>query len=120
MVWAGGAPLAQGAGGVRVGVVPFDSPLYKAGLAQDDQITRLDGVAITSPQQFADLLGRRSPGGSVPITFVRRSGGPAVTASLPLEEDPRVEIVAAESTGATLTAEQQAARAAWLASKARR
>jgi predicted metalloprotease with PDZ domain len=119
-VWAGGAPLVQGAGGVRVGVVPFDSPLYKAGLAQDDQITHLGGVAITSPQQFADVLGRRSPGGTVPITFVRRSGGPPVAASLPLEEDPRVEIVAAESTGAALTAEQQAVRAAWLSAKARR
>ncbi len=119
-VWAGGAPLVQGTGGVRVGVVPFDSPLYKAGLAQDDQITALDGAEITSAQQFTDALAKRTPGGAVPITFVRRSGGAPVTASLPLEEDPRVEIVAAESTGATLTAEQQAVRASWLGSKARR
>jgi hypothetical protein len=37
-----------------------------------------------------------------------------------LDEDPRVEIVTAESAGVAVTAEQQALRAAWLAPRARR
>lgn len=118
--WLGGAPLQLANGGVRVGVVPFESPLYKAGLAQDDQIVALGGVDVTSPQAVQDVIAKQAPGTSLPIRFVRRSGGAPISATVPLEEDPRVEIVTAESTGAAVTAEQKALRAAWLASRARR
>lgn len=118
--WLGGAPLQLVNGGVRVGVVPFESPLYKAGLAQDDQILGLGGVDVSAPQAVTDELAKHAPGGTLPIKFVRRSGGEAITAQLPLEEDPRVEIVPIESTGGSLTADQKAARTAWLASRARR
>jgi hypothetical protein len=68
----------------------------------------------------ADVLSKHAPGQRIPIRFVRRSGGEPVTATVMLEEDPRVEIVTAESAGAPVTPEQKALRATWLASKARR
>lgn len=118
--WIGAAPLQLANGGVRAGVVPFDSPLYKAGVAQDDQIVMLGGVAVASPQAVADEVAKHAPGQAIPIRFVRRSGGDPVTATLTLEEDPRVEIVTAESAGAPVTPEQRALRAAWLASRSQR
>ncbi|MEZ5293728.1 MAG: PDZ domain-containing protein [Vicinamibacterales bacterium] len=118
--WLGAAPLQASAGGLRVGVVPFDSPLYKAGLAQDDQIVALDGVAVANPQAVSEVLSKHAPGQAIPIRFVRWSGGDPVTASVTLEEDPRIEIVTAESTGAAVTPEQKSMRTAWLASKVRR
>jgi len=117
--WLGNAALQPNAGGLRVGLVPFDSPLYKAGVAQDDQIVSVGGVAVAAPQAVTDVLAKHAPGASIPLRFVRRSGGEPVTATVTLEEDPRVEIVTAESTGAAVTPEQRQLRTAWLASKTR-
>ena len=117
--WIGSATLAQNAGGLRVGTVAFESPLYKAGIAQDDQIVALNGVEVTTPQAVSDALAKLKPGAQVPVRFVRRSGGEPVTATLTLAEDPRVEIVPAETTGAAVSPEQMQLRRAWLASKSR-
>ncbi len=117
--WLGSAPLQVTGGGLRVGLVPFDSPLYKAGVAQDDQIVALGGVEVASPQAVADVVAKHAPGASIALRFVRRSGGDPVTTTVTLEEDPRVEIVTAESTGATVTPDQKQRRTAWLASKTR-
>ena len=43
--------------------MPFDSPLYKAGVAEDDQIVSLAGVEVTSAQDVQDVLAEAiSPG----------------------------------------------------------
>jgi predicted metalloprotease with PDZ domain len=118
--WLGGAPLQPGTGGVRVGVVPFETALYKAGLAQDDVIQAINGVDVASPQAVNDAVAAIKPGTSVAIRFERRSGGAPVTSTVTLDEDPRVEIVTGESAGVAVTAEQMARRTAWLASRARR
>jgi predicted metalloprotease with PDZ domain len=118
--WLGTASLQQQAGGLRVGLVPFDSPLYKAGVAQDDQIVALGGVNVSTPQAVTDVLAKHAVGAAIPIRFVRRSGGDAIAATVTLVEDPRVEIVTAESTGAAVTPEQKQMRAAWIGSRARR
>jgi predicted metalloprotease with PDZ domain len=117
--WIGSAPLTQNAGGLRVGAVAFESPLYKAGIAQDDQIVAMGGVAVTTSQAVSDILAKQAPGAQLPVRFVRRSGGEPVTATLTLVEDPRVEIVPAETTGAAVSPEQMQRRRAWLAAKAR-
>lgn len=117
--WIGSAPLSQNAGGLRVGPVAFDSPLYKAGIAQDDQIVAIGGVDVTTPQAVTDIVAKQAPGAQVPVRFVRRSGGEPVTATLTLAEDPRVEIVPAEATGAAVSPEQMQLRRAWLAAKSR-
>ena len=114
--WLGSAPLTVANGGLRVGVVPFDSLLYKAGMAQDDQIVSLDAVDVTTSQAVQDVLAKHTPGAQVALKFVRRSGE-TVNATVTLDEDPRIEIVTAESTGAAVTPEQRTLRTAWLASR---
>ncbi len=115
--WLGNVSLQVGAGGATVtGLVPFGSPLYKAGVAQDDQIVSLDGVELKTQSQIDEVLGRHTPGAAIAIRFVRR-GGERVDGTVVLEEDPRVEIVPAEKAGGTLTPEQQQFRDAWLRSR---
>ncbi len=112
--WLGEAQLQVGAGGARVAsLVPFGSPLYKAGIAQDDHLVSLGGTTLTQPAQIDEVLGRHKPGESIPITFVRR-GGEKVEGTIALDEDPRVEIVTIESTGGALSPDQKRFRDAWL------
>jgi predicted metalloprotease with PDZ domain len=117
--WLGSAPLQTATGGLRVGLVPHESPLYKAGMAQDDQIVALAGVNVATSQALQDVLARQAPGATVPLRFVRRSGE-TVDATVTLEEDPRVEIVTAESTGAAVSPDQRRLRTGWLASRTMR
>jgi predicted metalloprotease with PDZ domain len=115
--FAGLVNLQGGGSGLRLsGLVPWESPLYKAGVAEDDQLLNLDGAALTSPLSWSEALGRHKPGERVPLKFVRRSGE-TVTATLVLEEDPRVEIVPLEKIGGILTDDQQRFRSAWLSSR---
>jgi len=120
-VWIGAANLDYPGGvAARVaGQVPFGSPLYEAGVAQDDQIISLDGTALGSAAALDAVLDRHKPGDTVAVHFVRRSGEP-VDRMLTLEPDPRIEIVPIEQTGVALTPEQQRARGLWLDSRVQR
>jgi predicted metalloprotease with PDZ domain len=112
--FAGQVNLQAGGSSLRVaGLVPWESPLYKAGVAQDDQLLALDGSALTSMAIYEQALARQQPGESVPLRFVRRSGE-TVNATLAVIEDPRVEVVPVESAGGTLSAEQKRFRDSWL------
>ena len=51
---------------------------------------------------------------------VKRRDGKAVTARITLKEDPALEAVLLEDTGATPTAEQKSFRDRWLGSQQRR
>ena len=108
----------QGGGGGRVSaLVPFDAPLYKAGVDRDDLLVAIDGVAIATQAALDQVLAKHKPGDQVPIRFARRSGE-TVNATLTLEEDPRMEIVPVEQVpGGTLTPQQQQFREAWLGSQ---
>ncbi len=114
--WLGQVTLQNAGGGLRVGLVPFESPLYQAGMAQDDQIVSIGGVDVSSSQAVQDVLAKHPPGTTVPLKFVRRSGG-TVNASVVLPEDPRVEIVPAETAGQAVTPEQRRLRNGWLAAR---
>ena len=117
--FVGQVQLAAGGSSLRVnGLVPWDSPLYKAGVAQDDQLVALDGTALTSMAIYEEALGRHKPGAQVPLRFVRRSGE-TVNATLVLEEDPRVEILPIEKLGGVLTDDQRRFRESWLRSQQR-
>jgi predicted metalloprotease with PDZ domain len=106
-----------GGSALRVGgLVPWESPLYKAGVAQDDQLVNLGGVDLTSAAAWEDALARQKPGARVPLRFVRRSGE-IVNGTIELIEDPRMEVVLLEKTGGTLSDDQQRFRNAWLASR---
>jgi predicted metalloprotease with PDZ domain len=108
--------ISSSAGARVTAPVGFDSPLYKAGVDQDDHITTIAGVTLTSQQALDDLLKRHKPGDSVPIRFVRRSGE-AVAATLVFDTDPRIDIVPVEQAGGTLTPDQKRFRDAWLRSR---
>jgi len=114
--WLGQVALQNAGGGLRVGLVPFDSVLYQAGVAQDDQIVAIAGVDVTSSQAVQDVLARHAPGAKLALKFVRRSGE-TVNGSVVLQEDPRIEIVPAETAGQTVTPEQRRLRTGWLAGR---
>ena len=118
--FAGQVSLQSAGSAVRVGgLVPWESPLYRAGVAQDDQLINLGGVDLTSPDAWDDALSKRKPGERVVLRFVRRSGE-TVNTTITLEEDPRVEVVLIEKSGGTLTDDQRRFRDSWLGSRAPR
>jgi len=115
--FAGQVTLQPGGSALRVGgLVPWESPLYKAGVAQDDQLINLGGVDLTSTAAWDDALAKQQPGARVPLRFVRRSGE-TVNATIELIEDPRMEVVLLEKTGGSMSDDQQRFRSAWLASR---
>jgi PDZ domain-containing secreted protein len=60
----------------------------------------------------------RKPGDRLTVTY-RRRGGATGTTTITLKEDPSLEAVTLESTGATLTPDQKAFRESWLGPKAK-
>ena len=117
--FAGQVQLQGGGSALRVsGLVPWESPLYQAGVAQDDQLASLGGVDLTSMAAFEAALSKQKPGAAVPLRFIRRSGE-VVNGTITLVEDPLIEIVPVEKTGGTLTDDQKRFRESWLSSQRR-
>ena len=115
---AGQLRLQDSGDGVRVvAAVPYGSPAYAAGLERDDLIVSMAGGAVESPAAFDRAVRERKPGDEVPIVFERR--GIRVSAVLRLAQEPRLEVMPAESAGRPLTAVQRRLRDAWLSSGAR-
>ena len=106
----------SGSAGARVSAIDFESALYKAGVDQDDHITSLADVKLTSKQTMDEVLRKHKPGDQIPLRFVRRSGE-AVDATLTLEKNSRVSIVPVEQSGGMLTPEQKRFRDEWLGSR---
>jgi predicted metalloprotease with PDZ domain len=114
--WMGNVRLEFGADGARLlEAAPHGSPLFEAGLDQDDLLISLDGERISSVGRLGAVLDRHRPGDSLPVTFARRDG--PGQGSITLEADPRLEIVSIESTGADLDEAERAFRDAWLGSR---
>jgi predicted metalloprotease with PDZ domain len=100
--------------GLRVaGPTRIGTSAYKAGLDQDDVIKSVNGQSVGTTEQLDAVLRAGKPGDTVKIVFVQR--GREVTADAVLDEDPRFDIVAAESVGESLTDAQKAFRKSWLA-----
>lgn len=127
--WLGDVNVSETPGGLAVGVggrggsgraapVPFNTPLYEAGIDSGDTIKAIDGQPGTLAAWTA--MANRKPGDRVALQVVRR-GGAVFTASVTLVRDPTVEDVVAIETrpGGTLTDAQKAFRAAWLSTKVR-
>jgi predicted metalloprotease with PDZ domain len=113
--------LAVGSGGARGGggrqmEVPFDTPLYEAGIDSGDVIKTIDGQPATLASWNAIL--DKKPGENVTLVVMRRDGA-TVTKSVTLRQDPTAQqVVPNESLpGATLNDSQKAFRAAWLSTK---
>ena len=95
----------------------YGSPLHRAGLDRDDVVQTLDNERVSSGAELARILGTKRPGDTVAVEFLHR--GRPVRSAITLAEDPHIELVTVESTGATLTPEQRMFREAWVGSKQR-
>ncbi len=115
--WSGLEHAMRGEEPGRVGsLLEWGTPAFDAGLELGDVIASLDGRPFSGT--VSQALGQRKPGDRVMIEF-RRPTGASVKAVMTLRDDPRLDAVAVESVGGTLTAAQQAFRDAWLGSKVR-
>lgn len=92
------------------------SPAYNAGLDLDDELISVAGLTLASSDDLSKAIAERKPGEEVELVFKRR--GREVHVKAQLAGDERLEIVAVEKTGGTLTDDQRCFRAAWLNSKA--
>lgn len=123
--WIGNAQITEVPDGLRVGIVgtnrdetrvpvAFGTPLYNAGVDEDDVITKIDDQAPTLAAWRA--IAQRKPGDTVTLA-VRRRDGKLVTTTAKLVADPGVQVVALENAGGTLTDAQRTLREGWLGSK---
>lgn len=104
--------------GIRVpGLVNWGTPAFKAGIEEGDLITSADGKPITAMDDWQMAVRAHKPGESMAVELNRH--GTVVKTSIAIAEDPTVEVVTLESTGAALTTDQQMMRDAWLGSKRR-
>jgi len=88
------------------------SPLYEAGIARGDVITRIGDVALRTDADWQRIKRSLHPGDRVVVAFTSRDG--AHTASMPVVDDPRIEVVTYEEAGRTPTGAMLALREAWL------
>ena len=106
----------QGGGARVTEAVAFNTALYQAGVDRDDLIISIDGVSMTSQDAFDRTLAKHKPGAQVPLRYVRRSGE-TINTTLSVEEDPRIEILPIEQTGAALPPGQKQFRDSWLGAR---
>ncbi len=100
--------------GVRVATLVAPTwPVYRAGLERGDLVNAIDGEPVATPAEIYAILGRHKAGDRVDLTYTDRRGRP-ITASVALDEDPRVTIVPIEAAGGALTLQERTFRAAWL------
>jgi len=107
---------AGGRGGSRDNPVPFNTPLYDAGVDSGDLVRTIDGRPAAL--SIWNSIPARKPGEHITLGVVRR-GGLAVTKTVTLKQDPTAQQVAPVESlpGGALTPAQRAFREAWLATK---
>jgi putative serine protease PepD len=64
---------ATSTGGAVITIVQAGSPAASAGLQKGDEVTAIDGKAITSTQQFIETVDTYSPGQTITLTVTRGS-----------------------------------------------
>ena len=109
------ATASSGTGFQVPALVNWGTPAFQAGIEEGDLITSADGKAVSTIEEWQAAVRAHKPGDSMPVEFTRH--GTIVKATIPLAEDPTVEVATAESTGTTLTSDQKMMRDAWLGSK---
>ena len=112
--WWGDVRIDSRNNTIRIAWPPSsDSPAYRAGLDVGDDVRQLDGGRVTSASDVTAVISRHKPGDRIGVAFVDRSGA-TKHATIALVDDPRIEIVPIESTGAPLTPAQKTFRDHWL------
>jgi predicted metalloprotease with PDZ domain len=113
--WLGDLRFASGSLQIANLVSP-SWPAYAAGVDQDDELQWVNGLRLRSSDDLTTVLARHRPGDRIELVFTDRTSR-SKAANVTLLEDPHVEVVPLEATGAALTPAQQAFRDAWLGSK---
>src|SRR5262249_39156302 len=97
----------------RLSPVPFDTPLYAAGVDEGDTIVTIDGERAT--MAVWNAIGNRKVGDQVQLGIVRR-GGATVTKTITLQQDPTAQ---QRVTVENPRPAQTAFRDAWLSTRVR-
>ena len=120
--WLGNVQVTETPNGLSVGIagpgqfvrpspVPFNTPLYEAGIDAGDTVKTIDGQQATSAAW--NSIANKKPGDQVSLTVMRR-GGEMITRTITLKQDPAArQIVSMQN----LSPAQQAFRDSWLATK---
>ena len=95
----------------RSAPLPFNTPLYDAGIDSGDTIKTIDGQPAT--EAVWSSISTKKPGDQVTLVVVRR-GGETITRTITLKPDPTVQRVFSMDS---LTPAQTAFRESWLATK---
>jgi predicted metalloprotease with PDZ domain len=114
----GPVPLERRGSRLRIAApVAPGTPLYVAGVAEDDELLSVAGHELPGPEVLAREIQRSAPGDRLPLGVLTRGATTPRTADVTLVEDARVEIVPVESLGEALTPDQRRFRESWLATR---
>jgi S1-C subfamily serine protease len=75
------------AGAVVVDVTA-DGPASKAGIQTRDVITKVEGAAVTTPQQVVDAVAKHTPGDTLALTVLHRADGKQADLTVTLGQNP--------------------------------
>jgi S1-C subfamily serine protease len=75
------------AGAVVVDVTS-DGPASKAGIQLRDVISKVEGAAVTTPQQVVDAVAKHKPGDTLAITVLHRADGKQADLTVTLGQNP--------------------------------
>jgi len=92
-------------------------PIYLAGLDRGDIITSLGGRPVVTSSDVDSVMAAHRPGDTLAVAYL--SHGETLAERIVLQENPRMELVPAESAGVAVTPGALDARRRWLASRAR-
>jgi predicted metalloprotease with PDZ domain len=111
-------PLQRRGSRLRIAApVAPGTPLYEAGMAEDDEIVSVAGHELTGPDVLAREIERHAPGDRLALRVVPRGASTPRAVDVTLVEDGRVEIAALESLGEALTPDQRRFRESWLTTR---
>jgi PDZ domain-containing secreted protein len=65
-----------------------DGPAAKAGIQQRDVLTKVEGAAVTTPQQVVDAVARHKPGDTLALSVLHRADGKQVDLTVTLGQNP--------------------------------
>ncbi|MCZ6688348.1 MAG: PDZ domain-containing protein [Planctomycetota bacterium] len=89
-----GVEIGEAKAGIRVVAVRDGTPAAKAGLKQDDILTKANGKKLRSEEGFAELLGDLAPGATLKLDVLRGGWSNTLTVKLVEHPDERVPVPA--------------------------
>ncbi|OQP61824.1 peptidase M61 [Niastella vici] len=112
--WLGQVSFTEGTTTISSNTI-IGSPLYNAGLDNDDVIVQIDGHLVARPADINELLNTHKPGDVINITYKHRTE--SKTVPLTLGENPTYTLTTYEQAGLSVTKEMMDFRNNWLGTK---